>query len=74
MLKTAIRRVGNSLGITLPKTIIDNYHLDEGDEINIIETEEGIVLSPYNPKFSEWVDAFERTNKKYRNTLNKLAK
>ncbi|OGP85884.1 MAG: AbrB family transcriptional regulator [Deltaproteobacteria bacterium RBG_16_54_11] len=74
MLKTAVRRVGNSLGITLPKTIIDNYHLDEGDELHLIETDQGVVLTPFNPKFAAWARAYERTNKKLRNTLKALSK
>lgn len=74
MLKTAVRRVGNKLGITLPKTIVKNYHLNEGDELNLVETGEGVVLTPFHPKFAEWAKAYERTNKRYRNTLNDLAK
>ncbi len=74
MLKTTIRRVGNSLGITLPKTIVDNYHLNEGDELHIVETDEGVVLSPFNPKFVEWSKAYDHTNKRFRNTLRSLAK
>ena len=74
MLKTAVRRVGNSLGITLPKTIVENYNLIEGDELHLVETDEGIVLSPFNPKFAEWAKTYERTNKKFRNTLKALAK
>lgn len=74
MQKTAVRKVGNSLGITLPKTIVDNYHLTEGDELHLIETNEGIILTPFDPKFADWAEAYERTNKKYRNTLHKLAK
>ncbi len=74
MHKTAVRRVGNSLGITLPKTIIDNYHLSEGDALHLIEIDDGILLTPFNPKFTEWVRAYERTNKRYRNTLRALAK
>ena len=74
MLKTAVRRVGNSLGITLPKTIVDNYHLGEGDELHLVETDEGVVLTPFNPKFAAWARAYERTNRKYRNTLKTLAK
>ncbi len=74
MLKTSVRRVGNSLGITLPKTIVDNYHLTEGDELHLVETEEGVVLTPFNPKFAEWAKAYERTNRKYRNVLKVLAK
>lgn len=73
MLRTAVRRVGNSLGVTLPKTIVENYHLSEGDELHIVEMDDGVVLTPYNPKFAEWATAYERTNKKFRNTLKALA-
>lgn len=74
MLKTAVRRVGNSLGITLPKTVIDNYHLSEGDELHLVETHDGVVLTPLNPEFSAWAQAYERTNKKFRNALHALGK
>ena len=74
MLKTAVRRVGNSLGITLPKTIVANYHLNEGDELHLVETDEGVVLTPFNPKFTEWAKAYERTNKRFLNILKALAK
>lgn len=74
MLKTAVRKVGNSLGITLPKTIVENYHLSEGDKLHLVETEEGIVLTPFDPRFSEWAKAYERTNRRFRNTLKALAK
>jgi len=74
MQKTTVRRVGNSLGITLPKIIVDNYHLNEGDELHLVEIDEGVVLTPFNPKFAEWAKAYERTNRKYRNTLKALAK
>jgi len=74
MLKTAVRRVGNSLGITLPKTVIENLHLNEGDELHLVETEEGVILTPFNPRFAEWAKAYEHTNKKFRNTLKALAK
>ena len=74
MLKTTVRRVGNSLGITLPKTVIDNYHLSQGDELHLVETEEGVVLTPLNPEFSAWAEAYGRTNKKFRNALQALGK
>jgi antitoxin MazE len=74
MLKTAVRRVGNSLGITLPKTIVESYHLNEGDELHLIETDDGLILTPFDPKFAEWAKAYEKTNKRYRNTLRALAK
>ncbi len=74
MLKTAVRRVGNSLGITLPKAIIENLHLNEGDELHLVETEEGLMITPFDPKFAKWAKAYEHTNKKFRNALKALAK
>ena len=74
MLKTSVRRVGNSLGITLPKTVVDNYHLAEGDELHLVETDDGLVLTPFNPEFSAWAQAYERTNRKFRNALRALGK
>jgi antitoxin MazE len=74
MLKTAVRRVGNSLGVTLPKTIVENYSLSEGDELHLIETKEGIMLTPFDPQFAEWAKAYEKANSRYRNTLRALAR
>ena len=73
MLKTAVRKVGNSLGITLPKTIVENYHLNEGDELHFVQTEQGVILTPFDPKFTEWAKAYERTNRRFRNALKALA-
>ena len=74
MLKSSVRRVGNSLGITLPKTIVENYRLSVGDELHLVETKDGIFLTPFDPKFQEWAKAYEKSNKRYRNTLKALAK
>jgi antitoxin MazE len=74
MLKTAVRRVGNSLGITLPKTIVETYRLHEGDELHLIETQDGVMLTPFSPRFAQWAKAYEKTHRRYRNTLRALAK
>lgn len=74
MLKTAVRRVGNSLGITLPKTIVENYRLSVGDELHLVETDDGVVLTLFDPKFETWAKAYDKTNKRYRNALKALAK
>lgn len=74
MHKTSVRRFGNSLGITLPKAIVEQYHLNEGDEIHFVETDNGLLLTPFDPAFADWALAYEKTNKRYRNTLRALAK
>lgn len=44
-MKTKIVRVGNSRGIRLPSALIEAYQLNEGDELDINQRREGILLS-----------------------------
>lgn len=69
-----LRKVGNSFGLTLPKELLEKYQLGEGVELHIIEQKDGFTLTPFDPEFAEWADAFEKTNKKYKNTLKALSK
>jgi hypothetical protein len=45
-----------------------------GDEVFVIETEQGILLTPYDPTFERAMAAYERTAGKYRNALRELSK
>jgi antitoxin MazE len=72
--KLELRRVGGSTGVTLPKDMAERLHLQPGDEVFAVETEQGILLSPYDPAFEDAMAAYERTAAKYRNGLRELAK
>ena len=72
--KIKLRRIGNSQGVVLPKEILDRYGLAEGDALYVIDTAEGIKLTPYDPVLAKGMEAFERTRRKYRNALRELAK
>ena len=69
-----ITRIGNSLGVILPKEITARLKLAKGDEIAAIDTPNGVELSPYDPAFDEKMKTARRISKKYRNALRKLAK
>ena len=69
-----LRKVGNSYEFTIPKELKEKYNLKEGEELHIIENEDGFTLNPFNPEFEEWAKAFDKTNQKYKNTLKELAK
>ena len=45
-----------------------------GDEVFIVETENGILITPYDPTFEQSMAAYKRTAAKYRNALRELAK
>lgn len=69
-----IRKVGNSLGVILPKEIIDRLFLQENDLVEIFEETGGLRLTPYDTEFAEWAEAFRKSNSKYGNVLRELAK
>ncbi|NLZ53411.1 MAG: AbrB/MazE/SpoVT family DNA-binding domain-containing protein [Thermoanaerobacteraceae bacterium] len=69
-----LRRVGNSFGFTVPKELIEKYKLKEGTELHVIENNNCFTLTPFNPEFEKWAEAFNKTNNKFRNTLNELSK
>lgn len=67
------RKMGGSIGATLPKEMVDRLHIEEGDELTAVETARGILLTPYDPDFEEQMEAYERGARRYRNALRELA-
>ncbi|MBK6895581.1 MAG: AbrB/MazE/SpoVT family DNA-binding domain-containing protein [Alphaproteobacteria bacterium] len=69
-----ITKIGNSLGVVLPKEVLTHLNLEKGDALWLRETSEGVTLSPYDPSFAEQMDAARKLMKKRRNALRELAK
>jgi putative addiction module antidote len=69
-----LRRVGGSIGATLPKAMADRFQMEVGDRILALETERGILLTPYDPKIEKALAIAAKVSKKYRNALRVLAK
>ncbi|WP_405282832.1 AbrB/MazE/SpoVT family DNA-binding domain-containing protein [Gaopeijia maritima] len=69
-----LRKMGGSIGATLPKDLAERLHLDAGDEVFIVETERGLLITPYDPTFEAAMAAYRRGAKKYKNALRELAK
>jgi putative addiction module antidote len=69
-----LRRMGGSVGATLPKDLADRFHLEPGDDVLAVETAHGILLSPYDPDVEEGLAIGAEVQKRYRNALRELAK
>ncbi len=69
-----LRKVGGSIGATLPKDMADRLHLEAGDSMLAVETERGILLTPYDPDVEESMAIAANVSRKYRNALRELAK
>ena len=65
--------IGNSVGVILPKEILNRLHVEKGDTLYISETADGIQLTPYDQNFAEEMDAARRVMRKHRDVLRKLA-
>ena len=67
-----IRRIGNSLGVTLSEQV-RAMGLGEGDTLFVVKTRDGIELTPYDPDFAEALKAGEDFMRRFPNAMKKLA-
>jgi putative addiction module antidote len=69
-----ITRIGNSLGVILPRDLLTRLKLDKGNSVFLTETPDGYALSPYDPVFAEQMQAARDLMKKRRNPVHELSK
>jgi putative addiction module antidote len=70
-----VKRIGNSVGLILPKDLLARLKLAEGDKLYVVEqTERGIKLSPYDPKHAKAMEFARRSFREYADTYKALAK
>ncbi len=69
-----VRRVGNSLGVVLPKEVLAKLRVGEGDELSVSETPDGVALSPFDDEIARQIEIGRDLMTRYRNALRELAK
>ena len=72
--EVTLRQAGGSVSATLPKDMADRLRLEAGDRVFAIETDGGILLTPYEPDAERALQIAARVAKKHRNALRELAK
>jgi putative addiction module antidote len=74
-LEVKLRKIGNSLGVVLPKEVVTRLQAEEGDALFLIEGPNGAYqLTPYDPDFDQQMKKAEDIMVRYRNTLRALSK
>lgn len=71
--KLKLTAIGNSTGVILPKEILQKLRVERGDELMVLETPDGITLTPFNPEFAAQMEVAEKVMRRRRNLLKKLA-
>lgn len=75
MVELKIRRIGNSLGVVLPKDVVGRLHTGEGGVLYLAEVPDGSFrLSAHDPGFRERMEKADDIVERYRNTLHSLAR
>jgi putative addiction module antidote len=68
-----VTTIGNSVGIVLPKEVLNRLHVEKGDIVYITDSPEGVRLSAYSDEFAQKLEAFEHVMRENRDVLKKLA-
>ncbi len=68
-----IRKVGNSLGLVLPKEVLARLKVEEGDTIYLTDAPDGYRITPMNAEFAEQIAAAEAIMREDRDVLRELA-
>ena len=74
MFSLKLTKIGNSLGLILPREVLARLKLAKGDEIYITESPEGYRITPHNPAFEAQMKAARTIMKRRRAVLRELAK
>ena len=69
MVKTTVRKIGNSLCVILPTRALQALHVGEGDDLYLTEAPGGLRMTPYDPDFDETMKIAEGVMGRYRNAL-----
>jgi putative addiction module antidote len=71
----AVRQIGNSLGVVLPKEILARLNVKSGDNPHLTEAPDGSMrIIAYDPGFEGQMRVARKGMRAFRNTLRELAK
>jgi putative addiction module antidote len=75
MVAVKVRKIGNSLGVVLPKEVLGHLRAMEGEDLFLLEgPNNSFRLTAFDPGFKEKMEKAEEIMARYRNTLHALAK
>ena len=75
VLELKLRKVGNSVGVVLPKEVLTQLNAREGDTLVLTETpDQGVRLTAHRADFKKKMKVVDDLCRRYRNTLRELSK
>lgn len=69
-----LRKIGNSVGLVLPREVLAKLKLREGEIIYLTDAEDGFRITPYNIEFEAQMQTAEQIMNEDRDILRELSK
>ncbi len=69
-----VTKIGNSVGVILPKEALARLNVGAGDNVFLTESPDGYRLTPFSPEFQRQLDVAKQVMKDRREVLRELAK
>ncbi len=69
-----LRAIGNSVGVVLPKELLAELGVVEGDSLSVVRVPDGIRLTKSDPGFEQDMTLAREIMKRRRAVLRELAK
>lgn len=75
VLEIKLRKIGNSVGVVLPKEALAHLKVQEGDTICVTESADGSLrMTPTSPEVTRQLEAAQGLVRRYRHALRELAR
>lgn len=73
MTTVTLTEIGTSTAILLPPEVLEKLHVRSGDKLQVVETQNGVELSPYDPELEKQLAIAERVMQTDAELLKRLA-
>lgn len=74
-MKLEVKKIGNSTGLILPKELLQDLNLTQGDWLHVVKQPDGrVVLAKRDVEFEKGMEIARKAMKTYENALRELAK
>ena len=71
---TKLSKQGNSVGVRIPKELLDKLNLSQGDSVLVEANDHGLSIQHADNEYSRAMDIGKEVAVRYRHALAKLAK
>ena len=68
-----IRRIGKSLGLVLPKALLRELRVGEGDQLYAVKTSDGVLLTVHDPETLKVLENSRDFMRRHAGAMKKLA-